>query len=38
MAVVRVGIEIDQGGGMIQRGFREFRMRRTSAGWQVIVK
>lgn len=38
VATVRVGIEIDQGGGMIQRGFHEFRMRRTPAGWQVIVK
>jgi hypothetical protein len=27
VAVVRMGIEIDQGGGMIQRGSREFRMR-----------
>ena len=37
VAVVRVGIEIDQGDGMIQRGFREFRMRRTPAGWQVLI-
>lgn len=35
-ALVRVGIEIDQGGGMVQRGLREFRMRRTDRGWQVL--
>ncbi len=35
-ALVRVGIEIDQGGGMVQRGFREFRMRKTAGGWQVL--
>jgi len=35
-ALVRVGIEIDQGGGMVQRGLREFRMRRTDGGWQVL--
>ena len=38
VAVVRVGIEIDQGDGMVQRGVREFRLRRTSAGWQVLTK
>ena len=38
IAVVRVGIEIDQGDGMIQRGHHEFRMRRTSKGWQVLMK
>lgn len=38
LAVVRVGIAIDQGDGMVQRGFREFRMRRTPAGWQVLIK
>lgn len=37
LAVVTVGIAIDQGDGMVQRGFREFRMRRTSAGWQVLT-
>lgn len=35
-ALVRVGIEIDQGGGMVQRGWREFRMRKTAPGWQVL--
>jgi len=35
-ALVRVGIEIDQGGGMVQRGLREFRMRRSERGWQVL--
>lgn len=36
--VVRVimGIEIDQGGGPPQRGRREFRMRRSARGWQVL--
>lgn len=33
-ALVRVGIEIDQGGGMVQRGLREFRMRKAASGWQ----
>jgi hypothetical protein len=37
VAVVTVGIEINEGGGMIQRGLREFRMRRTTAGWQVLT-
>lgn len=36
-AVVRVGIEIDQGDGMIQRGFHEFRMRKGPRGWQVLT-
>ena len=36
VVVVHVGIEIDQGDGMMQRGLREFRMRRTPAGWQVL--
>jgi hypothetical protein len=35
-ALVRIGIEIDQGGGMVQRGMREFRMRSTDRGWQVL--
>jgi len=35
-ALVQVGIEIDQGGGMVQRGLREFRMRKSSGGWQVL--
>jgi hypothetical protein len=38
IAVVTVGIEINEGDGMIQRGFQEFRLRRTSAGWQVLLK
>jgi hypothetical protein len=38
VAVVTMGIEINEGDGMIQRGYREFRMRRTSAGWQVLAK
>lgn len=37
VAVVRVGIEIDEGGGMIQRGMREFRMRKTPEGWKVLA-
>lgn len=36
VAVVRVGVAIDEGGGMIRRGVREFRMRRTPAGWRVL--
>ncbi|HEX7899880.1 MAG TPA: hypothetical protein VF950_19075 [Planctomycetota bacterium] len=36
-AVVRVGIEIDQGDGMILQGFHEFRMRESPKGWRVIV-
>jgi hypothetical protein len=35
-ALVQVGIEIDQGAGMVQRGLREFRMRRTAGGWQTL--
>jgi hypothetical protein len=35
-ALVQVGIEIDQGAGMVQRGLREFRMRKTAGGWQVL--
>ena len=35
-ALVQVGIEIDQGGGIVQRGLREFRMRKTARGWQVL--
>ena len=38
LAVVQVGIEIDQGDGMIQRGYTEFRMRRTPAGWRVLPR
>lgn len=34
-ALVTVSIAIDQGDGMIQRGFHEFRLRRHPAGWQV---
>lgn len=36
LAVVRVSIEIDEGDGMVQRGVREFRMRRSPAGWKVL--
>ena len=35
-ALVQVGIEIDQGAGMVQRGLREFRMRKAERGWQVL--
>lgn len=35
-ALIQVGIEIDQGGGMVQRGMREFHMRRAARGWQVL--
>ena len=37
VAVVTVGIEINEGDGMIQRGFHEFRMRKAPEGWRVIV-
>jgi hypothetical protein len=33
---VVVSIEIDQGGGMIQRGIDEFLMRRSEAGYQIL--
>ena len=36
LAVVRVGIEIDQGGGRVQRGHQTFRMRRTPDGWRLL--
>lgn len=36
VARVRVGIDIDQGGGFVQRGWAEFRLRRTSAGWKLL--
>jgi hypothetical protein len=34
---VTVALDIDQGGGMVQRGVRTFRMRRTSAGYQLML-
>jgi len=37
VAVVRVGVEIDEGGGMIQRGVHAFRLRRTPAGWKLLA-
>ncbi len=33
---VTVGIEIDQGGGMIQRGLQTFLMRKSDKGYQVM--
>ncbi len=33
---VTVQVEIDQGGGMIQRGMQTFLMRKTSKGYQVM--
>lgn len=33
---VTVQVEIDQGGGMIQRGMQTFRMRKTENGYQVM--
>lgn len=36
VVVVVVGIEIDEGGGRVQRGLSEFRMRRSGAGYQVL--
>ena len=33
---VTVHVEIDQGGGMIQRGMQTFLMRRTEEGYQVM--
>lgn len=35
-ARVDVGIEIDEGGGMYNRSYDSFRMRRHPAGWQVL--
>jgi len=37
IAVV-VSIEIDQGGGLKQRGLSEFRMRRSEKGYQVLPR
>lgn len=34
--VVVVSIEIDQGGGLKQRGLTEFKMRRSSNGYQIL--
>lgn len=33
---VTVGVEIDQGGGMIQRGMQTFLMRKSDKGYQVM--
>jgi hypothetical protein len=33
---VTVGVEIDQGGGMIQRGLQTFLMRKSDKGYQVM--
>ena len=33
---VTVGIEIDQGGGMIQRGMQTFLMRKSDKGYQIM--
>lgn len=36
VVAVTVGISIDEGGGRIRRGFSEFRMRKSTAGYQVL--
>lgn len=36
VVAVTVGISIDEGGGRIRRGFSEFRMRKSIAGYQVL--
>lgn len=33
---VTVSIAIDQGGGLIQRGFQTFQMRRVDGGWKIL--
>ncbi len=33
---VTVGVEIDQGGGMIQRGLQTFLMRKSKKGYQIM--
>lgn len=35
---VTVEIEIDQGGGMIQRGLDSFRMRKSERGYRLLLK
>jgi hypothetical protein len=35
---VTVGVEIDQGGGMIQRGLQTFLMRKSNKGYQVLPR
>ena len=34
--VVTVMVEIDQGGGMIQRGLETFMMKKSRSGWQIL--
>jgi len=34
---ITVGIEIDQGGGMIQEGYQTFLMQKSDKGYQVIA-
>lgn len=34
-ALVVVAVAIDQGGGMIQRAFQRFRLRKSALGWRV---
>jgi hypothetical protein len=36
VVVVTVGVEIDQGGGMIQRGVDNFLLRKSSNGYQLV--
>jgi len=36
--VVTVHVEIDQGGGMVQRGLDTFRLRRSARGYQLLPK
>ncbi len=33
---VVVGVDIDQGGGLVQRGMQAFLMRRTARGYQIM--
>lgn len=35
---VTVGVEIDQGGGLIQRGMQTFLLRKTEKGYQVMPR
>lgn len=38
IATVRVSVEIDQGGGMFQRGKDSFRMKQQPEGWQLLPR
>lgn len=36
VVVVTMGVEIDQGGGMVQRGKSYFKMRKSDRGWSIL--